>query len=249
MRVLIDAAEAQYSNALKNKRQLYFTTWRSVGPECPSRGGAEILNRKLAEALAKRAAGNGREQAPRAIVELGHDKLTALGVQDDELRPGNFVRLAAENLAHPDGEYYALVETDLTPEVYKGGAMQQDSPKMVLAKQMELVAKLSKQCLFGLRAQDAILHRHADELYRRLDDLRDMQELIENAMQNDELAAQGKVLWPGVGQHPTNGWPGEPSYLVFGLTRSESVELALRLEQNATVWCGADAVPELLLLR
>jgi len=201
MRVLIDAAEAQYSNALKNKRQLYFTTWRSVGPECPSRGGAEILNRKLAEALAKRAAGNGREQAPRAIVELGHDKLTALGVQDDELRPGNFVRLAAENLAHPDGEYYALVETDLTPEVYKGGAMQQDSPKMVLAKQMELVAKLSKQCLFGLRAQDAILHRHADELYRRLDDLRDMQELIENAMQNDELAAQGKApvilrSWP-----------------------------------------------------
>lgn len=65
----------------------------------------------------------------------------------------------------------------------------------------------------------------------------------------EKLVALGKVFWPGVGQHPTNGWPGEPSYLVFGLSRSESIELAKSLEQNATVWAGADAVPELLPLR
>ena len=53
----------------------------------------------------------------------------------------------------------------------------------------------------------------------------------------------------GVGQHPSNQWPGEASFLVFGLTLEAAKTLGTRLEQNAIVWCGADAVPQLILLR
>jgi len=51
------------------------------------------------------------------------------------------------------------------------------------------------------------------------------------------------------GQHPSNQWPGEPSFLVFGLSREAAKMLGARLEQNAILWCGTDAVPELVLLR
>lgn len=64
-----------------------------------------------------------------------------------------------------------------------------------------------------------------------------------------ELTRRSLVFSPGVGQHPSNGWPGEESFLVFGLTLEAAKTLAKRFEQNAFVWCGADAVPELILLR
>ena len=51
------------------------------------------------------------------------------------------------------------------------------------------------------------------------------------------------------GQHPSNRWPSEPSFLVFDLSREAAKMLGARLEQNAILWCGADAVPELVLLR
>ena len=104
LKVLIDAAEAAYNNAHKNKRQLYSTSWRSVGSERPKRGN-EISHKGFAEALAKRATGNGRELQPRETVELGHDKLTALGLKEVDLQPGNFVHLALAV-----GEYYTLLE-------------------------------------------------------------------------------------------------------------------------------------------
>ncbi|KOO28080.1 hypothetical protein Ctob_009295 [Chrysochromulina tobinii] len=112
MKVLIDAAEAAYNNAHKNKRQLYSTTWRSVGSERPKRGN-EINQKEFAEALAKRATGNGRELQPRETVELGHDKLTELGVKEVDLQPGNFVHLAVGS-----GEYYTLLEEVGAPEKY-----------------------------------------------------------------------------------------------------------------------------------
>jgi hypothetical protein len=57
------------------------------------------------------------------------------------------------------------------------------------------------------------------------------------------------VAIPGIGVHPTGEWRGEPSYLVPGLSRAAAEELGSRFEQNALIWSGADAVPELLLLR
>ena len=53
----------------------------------------------------------------------------------------------------------------------------------------------------------------------------------------------------GIGQHPRNGWMGEPSFLVLGLSREAANALGNRHEQNAIVWCDHDAKPELVLLR
>jgi hypothetical protein len=64
-----------------------------------------------------------------------------------------------------------------------------------------------------------------------------------------DLTRRGLFFLPGVGQHPTNGWPGEPSYLVFGLSLEEAMALGREWEQNAIVWAGEDAVPQLILLR
>jgi hypothetical protein len=64
-----------------------------------------------------------------------------------------------------------------------------------------------------------------------------------------QLATQGLVIIAGIGQHPANDWPGEPSYLVPGLTRTAAQQLGRQFEQNAIIWADADAIPELILLR
>ncbi|MEK8051968.1 DUF3293 domain-containing protein [Ideonella sp. DXS22W] len=64
-----------------------------------------------------------------------------------------------------------------------------------------------------------------------------------------KLEAQGRRTDAGQGRHPANGWPAEPSLLVYGLGLEAARALGRQLEQNAIVWCGADAVPRLVLLR
>ena len=64
-----------------------------------------------------------------------------------------------------------------------------------------------------------------------------------------ELHQHGLTHIKGIGQHPTNGWAGEQSFLVLGLSREDARRLGARYEKNAIVWCGPDAVPELVLLR
>lgn len=64
-----------------------------------------------------------------------------------------------------------------------------------------------------------------------------------------ELSQRNLECIGGIGQHPSNLWPGETSYLVFGMTLDEAKTLGMRLEQNAIVWAGVDAVPQLILLR
>jgi len=64
-----------------------------------------------------------------------------------------------------------------------------------------------------------------------------------------ELTSRSLEFVTGIGQHPSNKWPGEPSYLVFGLTLEASKVLGTRLEQNAIIWSGSDGVPQLILLR
>lgn len=64
-----------------------------------------------------------------------------------------------------------------------------------------------------------------------------------------ELQQLGLRYIDGMGQHPSNQWPGEPSYLVLGTTLEDAKALGTRHEQNAIVWCGIDAVPRLILLR
>jgi hypothetical protein len=64
-----------------------------------------------------------------------------------------------------------------------------------------------------------------------------------------ELRSRSLSFADGVGQPPSNGWAGEPSFLVFGLTLEAAKTLCERLEQNGFVWSGADAVPKLILLK
>ncbi|MFA6921005.1 MAG: DUF3293 domain-containing protein [Gallionella sp.] len=52
----------------------------------------------------------------------------------------------------------------------------------------------------------------------------------------------------GMGRHPHGDWPAEPSYFVLGLSLEEARLLGKKYRQNAIVWCGVDAVPELVML-
>ena len=64
-----------------------------------------------------------------------------------------------------------------------------------------------------------------------------------------ELRRRRLTLLEGIGEHPTGDWPGEPSYLALGLSLEAAKSLGQRYEQNAIVWCGADGVPQLVLLK
>jgi len=64
-----------------------------------------------------------------------------------------------------------------------------------------------------------------------------------------EISQRNLASIEGIGQHPSNQWPGEASYLIFGLTLEAAKALGTRLEQNAIIWTGVDTVPQLILLR
>ena len=64
-----------------------------------------------------------------------------------------------------------------------------------------------------------------------------------------DIQALNLVVLPGIGQHTGNTWPGEESFLVFGLDLKTARSLGARFEQNALIWSDADAVPQLILLR
>ncbi|QEZ45433.1 DUF3293 domain-containing protein [Cupriavidus oxalaticus] len=64
-----------------------------------------------------------------------------------------------------------------------------------------------------------------------------------------DVAEMGLRSMAAAGEHPANGWPAEPSFLVPGLSLADARRLGERFGQNAVVWSGADAVPRLVLLR
>jgi len=62
-----------------------------------------------------------------------------------------------------------------------------------------------------------------------------------------EIKGRSLSFLPGVGQHPSNNWPGEESVLVLGLSLEAAKTLGRRLEQNAVVCTGRDGVPQLVM--
>jgi len=64
-----------------------------------------------------------------------------------------------------------------------------------------------------------------------------------------ELRHRSLTFLEGVGEHPSGDWPGEASFLVLGLSLEAAKTLGNSFEQNAIVWCGADGVPRLVLLK
>lgn len=51
------------------------------------------------------------------------------------------------------------------------------------------------------------------------------------------------------GADPAGKWPAERSYLAFGIDADAARELGHSFQQDAVVWIGRDAIPQLLLLR
>ena len=64
-----------------------------------------------------------------------------------------------------------------------------------------------------------------------------------------ELQSRGLAFTDGIGQHAGNGWPGEPSFLVFGISLAEASAIGIQFKQNAILWIGSDGVPQLVVLR
>ena len=60
-----------------------------------------------------------------------------------------------------------------------------------------------------------------------------------------ELNRRGLKYLTGIGQHFSNEWPGEASFLVLGVSPGVAKELGQAYEQNAVVWSDADAIARL----
>jgi hypothetical protein len=73
-----------------------------------------------------------------------------------------------------------------------------------------------------------------------------------NAVRQIELAKElhrrNLTFFDGIGKHPSGEW-AEPSYFVLGLSLEAAKALGNKYDQNAIIWCGSDAIPELVLLR
>lgn len=66
---------------------------------------------------------------------------------------------------------------------------------------------------------------------------------------NLHLNAHGWSHTPGEGVHPSNGWTGERSFVVWGVSETNAREIAEAFQQNAFIWVGDDGIPELILMR
>lgn len=64
-----------------------------------------------------------------------------------------------------------------------------------------------------------------------------------------ELSSRSLTFLPGKGQHPTNGWPAEPSVLVLDISLEDAKVMGRKYEQAAIVWSGPTGLPELVLLQ
>ena len=59
-----------------------------------------------------------------------------------------------------------------------------------------------------------------------------------------ELTAIGVRLVAGTGADPAGVWPGEPSVLAVGISRSEAERVGRKFGQRAIVWRDESAIPE-----
>lgn len=62
------------------------------------------------------------------------------------------------------------------------------------------------------------------------------------------LDKRGRVMFPGLGRHPSGQHAGEGSLLALGVGEEEARELGGIYHQNAVIWAGEDATPRLIYL-
>jgi hypothetical protein len=63
------------------------------------------------------------------------------------------------------------------------------------------------------------------------------------------LSLDGYPTLRGLGVDPSGEWRGEESIFVPGLSLERAKSLGIDFGQNAIVWAGDDAIPQLVLLR
>ena len=94
------------------------------------------------------------------------------------------------------------------------------------------------QCATYLTACNPLGELLADHLNaRRMEQLR------------QALQRAGWAWLEGKGHDPHGNWPGEDSVLIWGMSESTARVWGQQWNQNAVVHCGADMVPQLVLLR
>ena len=64
-----------------------------------------------------------------------------------------------------------------------------------------------------------------------------------------QLSLEGFPALNALGIDPSGDWPGEESVFVPGLSLDRAKLLGSEFGQNAIVWAGSDAMPQLVLLR
>ena len=64
-----------------------------------------------------------------------------------------------------------------------------------------------------------------------------------------QVAALGHAFIEGEGADATGEWPIERSVFAYGMDKSTACAVGRQFCQDAIVWVGADAVPQLVLLR
>lgn len=74
-----------------------------------------------------------------------------------------------------------------------------------------------------------------------------------NDLAHAELAAKLQALGlqaiEGSGSEEGTDWPSEKSYFALGLALDPAKEIGIHFDQDLIVWVGADAIPQLILLR
>lgn len=73
-------------------------------------------------------------------------------------------------------------------------------------------------------------------------------EVAQSRLEGD-LRALDSHLVAGVGADPSGTWPEEESFFALGIDKNTARQLGQRFYQDAVIWIGPDAIPQLLLLR
>ena len=64
-----------------------------------------------------------------------------------------------------------------------------------------------------------------------------------------QIAALGHAFIEGEGADATGEWPAERSVFAYGMDKASACAVGRQFHQDAIVWVGPDAVPQLVLLR
>jgi hypothetical protein len=79
--------------------------------------------------------------------------------------------------------------------------------------------------------------------------LSDKENKLRNKKLRSDMDTLGLTSVNGFGQDKLGDWGQEDSFLIFGLNLEDAKAAGIKHEQNAIVWCGNDAIPQLILLR